>query len=92
MQSEATLNDTLAERGSTHGSYPVQAQLSQDLKDVMGESPNWDRLPPHMKETLEMVALKVSRVLTGDFNNPDNFLDLAGYSMLAYRELVGPSK
>ena len=94
MSSKTTLNDTLAERGATHGDYATQASVSQDLKNIMAATPNWHELPPYYRESLEMVALKVSRILTGDFMHPDNPLDISGYCMLVYRQLTegGPSK
>jgi hypothetical protein len=35
------------------------------------------------KEALDMIALKLSRILSGQANFKDHWLDLSGYSLLA---------
>lgn len=76
------LNKTLEERGSRYGEFDEQARITQNIKAAMRDSKNWDKLPPIMKESLEMQAGKISRILNGDPYYDDSWHDLAGYSSL----------
>ena len=81
------LDATLDQRGSRYGSFESHATITQKLKDVMKDTPNWDVLSPSQKEALEMVAHKIGRILNGDPNYDDSWVDAAGYSMLVAKEL-----
>lgn len=81
-QEVKTLEDTLAERGSNYGSYEQHAEITQSLKDVMHDTPNWEQLPPYMKESLEMMAHKTARILNGDHLYKDSWHDIVGYIKL----------
>jgi hypothetical protein len=82
-----TVQDTLAERQKTHGSFPEQATTAQLLKAVMRDTPNWNDLPPYYRESLEMIQSKISRALHGDWTHIDNPHDGGGYFGLVEREL-----
>lgn len=74
---------TLAERGSRYGpSYQELAALSQALKRTMRGARNWPVLPADMRESLEMVQLKIARILSGDPDYLDNWHDAIGYLKL----------
>jgi len=72
----------LAERGKTHGEYSDHARVTQAIKAVMVVSPNWAKLSEIQKETLEMNAHKVGRILSGDPDHLDHWDDIAGYAKL----------
>lgn len=74
---------TLAERGGRYGSWRTQAEIAQNIKEAMRCSPNWDDLPAYMRETLDMDANKVARMLNGDWMYADNWHDMVGYTKLA---------
>lgn len=78
----------LTERKTTHGEYSDHARYSQSIKDIIRSSPNWLVMEPHQKETLEMVAHKIARILTGDHAFDDHWKDMAGYSKLSADRLV----
>lgn len=83
------ITDTLTERNSTHGDYHEQAELSQALQDTMRTGKNWRTLTKVQRDALTMMAVKISRILTGDPNHADSWHDAAGYATLAEREIVG---
>lgn len=85
----ADINTTLAQRGSTYGSYASQAATSQLLKEDMRDTPNWNRLSADQKESLEMLALKVARILHGNPDYDDSWVDIAGYTTLVAHRLQG---
>lgn len=77
-----TIEDTLKERGSRYGTFIDNASISQSLKLVMRQSPNWNNMSADKRECLEQVAAKVSRILTGDTEYSDNWIDGQGYFKL----------
>jgi hypothetical protein len=48
----------------------------------MRTAPNWPTLPPDVREALEMIQLKVARILIGDPEYADNWHDIIGYAKL----------
>ena len=86
------INATLNERGSRYGSFASHALITQNLKEVMKNSPNWDVLDPGQKEALEMVAHKIGRILNGDPNYDDSWVDIAGYTTLVANDLQGKNQ
>ncbi len=81
------VDDLLNEREKTHGVYSTQALTAQALKHVMSESPNWHQMPAYMRESLELIATKISRMCHGDINEVDAPRDISGYAQLMVREL-----
>lgn len=43
---------------------------------------NWELLQPFQVEALEMIAHKIGRILNGDPNYDDSWVDIAGYAKL----------
>ena len=76
------IRDTLEERGARYGAFCDHAEISQELKAVMHDTPNWESLRPDQKEALEMIQHKIARILNGDPDYIDSWTDIAGYSTL----------
>lgn len=72
----------LAERGKTHGDYAEHAQITQDLKFVITSTPGYAKLTAAQRETLDMTAHKIGRILAGDPNFKDHWDDIVGYNKL----------
>lgn len=72
----------LVERGNRYGDFLGHAVITQKLKAVMSSQLNWDNLDVDMKESLEMIAHKIGRILNGDPRYADSWVDIAGYSKL----------
>jgi len=81
------INSILEERGSRYGDFGAQAIITQNIKAAMRHSPNWAKLPNDMKEALEMMALKVGRILNGDPMWIDSWVDAIGYAQLVVDRL-----
>jgi hypothetical protein len=73
-------NQLLAEREARYGAFKDNSELSQALKAVMRSGSNWEKLDADMKEALEMNAHKISRILCGDPQYDDSWVDIAGYA------------
>jgi len=85
------LADTLAERGSRYGTFVSHAAITQDLKHLMNEHliTRHKTLPSDMQEALDMIAHKIGRIINGDHNYPDSWVDIAGYAKLVADRLEG---
>jgi hypothetical protein len=78
------VDSTLQERGSRYGTFKGQAEISQHLKGVLRkyEADRGCDLDPDQRESLEMVMHKIARIINGDPNYHDSWLDIAGYAKL----------
>jgi Domain of unknown function (DUF6378) len=73
----------LYERHKTHGSFSENAAASQHIKRHFHAAPCWNELHDVHKEALHMIALKLSRILSGQADYNDHWDDIAGYAKLA---------
>lgn len=82
-QEEIDIDAVLAERGKVHGDYEDHALYTQSIKDIIRLSDNYHNdMSPHQRETLDMIAHKIGRILAGDPNHKDHWIDIAGYAKL----------
>jgi len=81
------INNTLNERGSRYGDFTSHAVITQNLKRVMVDTAGWRKLSDDKKEALEMIAHKIGRILNGDPEYDDSWIDIAGYSQLIVNNL-----
>jgi hypothetical protein len=85
----SNIQDTLAERGSRYGDFATHAEITQNLKYIMQDTQNWKLLNYDQKEALEMVVHKIGRILNGDPDYDDSWVDIAGYATLVANRLQG---
>lgn len=84
------LGVTLRERGKIYGPFLRQAAIACDLKGVMWSYTAWtEQLAPDQREALEMIAVKIARIINGDPNHADSWHDIAGYAQLVANRLQG---
>lgn len=86
------IDKVLNERGSRYGSFLKHAIITQRLKAVMTDTPNWIALNDDMVESLEMIAHKIGRILNGDPSYADSWVDIAGYAKLVADRLEGKER
>lgn len=78
----SSIESTLKERGSRYGVFTEHARITQNIKKAMFDSPKFADLTDDQIEALEMIAHKIGRILNGDPNYADSWVDIAGYSKL----------
>lgn len=83
------IEEILAERKARYGTFSGHSAITQGLKEVMRATPNWRRLSDSQREALEMVAHKIGRILNGDPNYADSWIDIVGYTQLIVNQLDG---
>lgn len=70
------------DRNRTHGDPHLQFWMAQTIKGALREGPRWAVLSPQERETLEMLATKLSRIVCGS-SHSDHYKDIAGYAVIA---------
>lgn len=83
------VTDILKQRGSRYGIFKDHALITQQLKSTMKRTEGWSRLSASQKEALEMIVHKIGRILNGDPNYDDSWIDISGYAELIVKELKG---
>jgi hypothetical protein len=78
------IDATLAERGTKYGKFIDQAAVTYKLKNVLrehsgvhGKSYAYDQA-----EALDMICAKLGRIVNGDPDYADSWVDIAGYAKL----------
>ena len=82
-----TTDELLSERAKTHGNFVDTAAVATNLKRMIRNHSISSRLHYMQIEALDMIALKIARILTGDADCVDHWEDIAGYAMLVTRDI-----
>lgn len=82
------VTETLSERGKIYGDYSKQAETAQAIKLAIHCTPNWGSMSGAQRESMDLMATKLSRILHGDANYKDSWLDLEGYAHLVILTLA----
>lgn len=72
----------VAIRAQTHGEWPAQAAIATGIKDLLRSGESYPAMTPGQREAVEMIAAKLSRIVSGDPAHPDHWRDVAGYAAL----------
>ena len=86
------INEILDERGKRYGKFQDHAEICQELKRCITIADGWSNLASDQREALEMIAHKIARILNGDPNYDDNWIDIAGYAQLVADRLQGVAR
>lgn len=81
------IEEVLNQRQATYGSFTKNAEVSQMLKYFMTQGTNYKQMPVPHREALEMIVHKIARIVNGDPNYIDNWIDICGYSQLVIEEI-----
>tara|TARA_R110001606_G_scaffold93896_2_gene208382 strand:+ start:1616 stop:2065 length:450 start_codon:yes stop_codon:yes gene_type:complete len=77
------IEDTIKERTESYGAFTDNATVAQLLKEAIQMETNYPNMPPYMRESLDIICSKISRMVTGDFRHADNWRDIQGFAKLA---------
>lgn len=77
------LATTLKDRGSVYGDFTDNAVIAQQIKVSLRSGVSWALMNPAQREAADVMASKLSRIVTGDPNYGDNWHDIQGYAKLA---------
>ena len=82
LAAEPTRPPLLIERQMTHGSFEDNANLSQELKSIFRSYHGWNHLSAIEREAIDMICLKLSRVMSGKSMERQHWEDVRGYAAL----------
>jgi hypothetical protein len=87
--------DTILDvRGTNYGTFLSLSQVTQRLKAVAHNfaGQNNKTFDADQAEALDMIFTKVGRILNGDSNHIDSWIDIAGYATLVADRLQGKAR
>lgn len=79
--------DILNERQHTHGSFFLNSRISQEFKRIFEIHMEGKSFSPEMREALDMIFHKISRIAAGNPYEADHWADIAGYAELVVKSL-----
>lgn len=87
----ADVDKILAERGSRYGKFSGHAAVTQDMKNMIRNELHLRNktLASNQMEALDMICHKIGRIINGDPNYADSWIDIAGYAKLVADQLEG---
>jgi hypothetical protein len=90
----SSVDATLDARAEQYGTFYDVASLSQGLKNAMMAhlQKHGKTLVVDQQEALEFILSKIARILNGDPNYADNWIDIAGYAKLVAERLQGNAR
>ena len=81
------IHDILNERGGRYGEFKTHAEITQKIKEALFGGASFAYLEYDQKEALEMIAHKLGRIVNGDPNYLDSWVDIVGYTQLVIDRL-----
>ncbi len=88
-----TVEAILNERGTRYGTFAHHAECAQRLKHVVRDElmRRNKGLAADQQEAIDMILHKLARVINGDANYADSWVDIAGYAKLVADRLSSPA-
>ncbi len=84
----------LNERGKRYGVFTGHAEVTQELKSVVAQGliARGKTRAADQNEALDMILHKIGRIINGDADYADSWVDIAGYAQLVGDRLLGDDK
>ena len=78
------IQTTLEDRGKSYGEYTDGTAIAMDLYQRAQRTPGYANMVPGQRYAIFMFCAKMARLLNGDPNHKDSWLDIAGYATLVH--------
>jgi hypothetical protein len=93
-KSAQEIDAILNARAANYGSFATQAKIAQRLKHVAhtAAGEQGKAFAHDQAEALDMIFGKIARIVNGDPNHLDSWIDIAGYATLVADRLQGKSR
>ena len=82
------IRTTLEDRGNSYGEYADGTKIAMNLYGRCQAAPRWSDMNPGQQYAMFMFCAKMARLLNGDPNHKDTWLDIAGYATLVHDRIV----
>lgn len=98
MTDDVKIDETIQARANRYGDFTEEAIIAMGLKNTLrfkwsddlvslSSRPGWVQLEPYQQHALELMCMKIARIINGDGNYCDSWLDIAGYATLVRKRL-----
>jgi len=89
----SNVDEVLQERGERYGKFTGHAGITQQLKSFtrIALVARNKKLADDQLESLDMIYHKIGRIINGDPDYADSWIDIAGYAKLVADRLEGKS-
>jgi hypothetical protein len=77
-----SIGDIIKERETTHGDFEMKAIFIQEIMEDISGLYIWKDMSADQKESIHMIIAKLSRIIYGNPNHADHWIDIAGYAKL----------
>jgi transposase len=93
-EADNDVDTILNERATTYGRFVDVAEIAQEIKATIriGDTNRSEDLPADQIEALDMIASKIARILSGDSDYADSWIDIAGYATLVAERIKGKTR
>jgi len=93
-EADAGIDVILDERATNYGTFFDNARVTQRLKAVAHQfaGQNNKTFDADQAEALDLIFTKIGRILNGDPNHIDSWIDIAGYATLVGDRLQGKTR
>ena len=81
------IRSVLNQREKNYGDYSDVSDTSQRIKNVLRQNPGWDEMYQFQRESLDMIANKIARIVNGNNDYADSWIDIVGYAQLVVDRL-----
>jgi hypothetical protein len=94
VEENTDVDAVLEERGTNYGSFEGTAGVAQEVKAIISKHlyARGKTLRVDQQEALDLIATKLGRIVNGDPDYVDNWIDIAGYAKLVADRLEGRSR
>ena len=91
MVQKSELDQVLDDRGQRYGKFIKHAEITQALKRRVAHALDdcSKSLSSDQQEALDMILHKIGRIVNGDPDYADSWIDIAGYATLVADRLRG---
>ena len=86
----SNVDQVLNQRKNTHGNFIDTCATTQALMQVLYGGSTFHSLSAPQVESLHMIAHKMARIVNGDPNFEDHWIDIEGYSKLVRVHCIQP--
>lgn len=84
---DESIGTMLTDRDALYGDFAAVAMIAQTIKAAVATGPSLSRLSPCQREAIAMIATKIARIVTGDPDYTDSWVDIAGYAQLVLQQI-----
>lgn len=81
------LKEVLNQRQKTHGEFSEVSKTYSDFIKILERTGFFDKCEDYHRLAIDVIFQKLARILNGDMNFYDHWVDICGYSELVKKEL-----